>query len=119
VAEAEGADLVVDATGFAGSFADAVGLVRDGGVVIEVGAFVDTGAERFNPAVLCGRNLTLMGIGGEDLLAYEGTLALLARHADRLGLAAMVSHRFAVRDAAAAMAVALDAEASAKVLITP
>ena len=93
-------------------------MVRDGGLVIEVGAFVDMGDEPFNPAVLCGRNLTLLGIGGEDLLVYEGTLALLARHHTSIPLADMVSHRFAVEDAPEAMRTALDADRSAKVLIT-
>ena len=78
--ELRNVDLVVDATGFPGSFAKAIEIVRDGGTIIEVGAFVNMGEETFNPAVLCGRNLTLMGIGGEDLLVYERTLALLARH---------------------------------------
>ncbi|HET8980336.1 MAG TPA: alcohol dehydrogenase catalytic domain-containing protein [Solirubrobacteraceae bacterium] len=115
----EGADLGVNATGFPGSFAQAVAMVRDGGTVIEVGAFVDMGEETFNPATVCGRSLTLLGVGGEDLTAYEGTLALLARHNGSIPFAEMVSHRFAVHDAPAAMAVALNADASAKVLITP
>jgi threonine dehydrogenase-like Zn-dependent dehydrogenase len=114
----EGVDVVVNATGFPGSFAQAVEMVRDGGLVIEVGAFVDMGDEPFNPAVLCGRNLTLLGIGGEDLLVYESTLALLARHHASIPLADMVSHRFAVEDAPEAMRTALDADRSAKVLIT-
>jgi threonine dehydrogenase-like Zn-dependent dehydrogenase len=116
--EVEGVDVVVNATGFPGSFAQALEMVRDGGLVIEVGAFVDMGDEPFNPAVLCGRNLTLLGIGGEDLLVYEGTLALLARHHASIPLADMVSHRFAVEDAPEAMQTALDADRSAKVLIT-
>jgi threonine dehydrogenase-like Zn-dependent dehydrogenase len=111
-------DLVVNATGFPGSFAKAIKVVRDGGTIIEVGAFVNMGDETFNPAVICGRNLTLMGIGGEDLLAYDRTLALLARHAGAIPFAEMVSHRFPVSDAPAAMETALDAERSAKVLIT-
>src|SRR3954471_6874998 len=114
----EGVDVVVNATGFPGSFGQAVEMVRDGGLVIEVGAFVDMGEEPFNPAVLCGRNLTLLGIGGEDLLVYEGTLALLARHHETIPFADMVSHRFGVEDAPEAMRLALDADASAKVLIT-
>ena len=101
---------MVNATGFPGSFAQAVEMVRDGGLVIEVGAFVDMGEESFNPAVLCGRNLTMLGIGGEDLLVYEGTLALLARHQASAGFADMVSHRFGVQDAPEAMRTALDAE---------
>jgi threonine dehydrogenase-like Zn-dependent dehydrogenase len=117
--DGEGADVVVDATGFPGSFAQAVAMVRDGGAVIEVGAFVDMGEERLNPAVLCARNLTVFGVGGEDLLTYEGTLALMERHRHAVPFADMVSHRFGVEDAARAMAVALDADASAKVLIAP
>ena len=113
------ADLVVNATGFPGSFATAVDIVRDGGTIIEVGAFVDMGAEAFNPAAVCGRSLCVLGVGGEDLTAYDGTLALLARHHGSTPLAEMVSHRFAVADAPRAMSLALDADASAKVLIMP
>ena len=59
----------------------------------------------------------MLGIGGEDLLVYEGTLALLARHHRTVPFADMVSHRFGVQDAPDAMRTALDAERSAKVLI--
>jgi threonine dehydrogenase-like Zn-dependent dehydrogenase len=112
-------DLVVNATGFPGAFAQAEAIVRDGGTIVEVGAFVDMGGEAFNPASICGRSLALLGVGGEDLNAYDGTLALLDRHQRSIPLHEMVSHRFDVADAPAAMALALDADASAKVLITP
>jgi L-iditol 2-dehydrogenase len=113
------ADVVVDATGFPGSFGQAIRMVRDGGVVIEVGAFVDMGEERLNPSVLCARNLTIFGVGGEDLVTYENTLGLMARHRHAIPFADMVSHRFPVAQAPQAMEVALDADASAKVLIAP
>jgi L-iditol 2-dehydrogenase len=115
----EGADVVVNATGFPGAFAQSTAMVRDGGTIIEVGAFVDMGDEAFNPAVICGRNLTLFGVGGEDLRCYEGTLALLARHHPQIPFEEIISHRFAIEDAAVAMRTALDAAASAKVLIVP
>ena len=115
----EGADLVINATGFPGAFAQSTQLVRDGGTIIEVGAFVDMGNEAFNPAQICGRSLTLVGVGGEDLQAYEGTLALLARHARAIPFQDMVSHHFGLHDAPRAMLTALDADASAKVLIVP
>lgn len=114
----EGADVVVNATGFPESFAPALEMVRDGGTVIEVGAFVDMGAGAFNPATLCGRNLTLMGIGGEDLQVYDATLALLDRHRTSIPFAEMVSHRFAVEDAGAAIRTALDPALSSKVVIS-
>ncbi len=115
----EGADVVVNATGFPGAFSQAIAIVRDGGTIIEVGAFVDMGDEAFNPAVICGRSLTLLGVGGEDLRGYEGTLALLARHHRGSAFDEIVSHRFAIEDAPVAMTTALDPDVSAKVLIAP
>lgn len=114
----EGADVVVNATGFPGSFALAASLVRDAGTILEVGAFVDMGPEAFNPAVVCGRSLTVMGTGGEDLQAYGGTLALLARHRAAIPFAEMVSHTFRIADAALAVETSLDAETAIKVLIS-
>ena len=92
---------------------------RDGGTLIEVGAFVDLGPVAFNPAVLCGRNLTLLGVGGEDARAYPGTLALLARHHERVPFAHLVTHRFPLTEAAEAMQVALEARAAMKVVVEP
>jgi threonine dehydrogenase-like Zn-dependent dehydrogenase len=115
----EGADVVVNATGLPRAFAQSTAIVRDGGTIIEVGAFVDMSAEEFDPAVICGRNLTLLGVGGEDPRCYEATLALLARHHPGIPFGEIVSHRFAIEDAAVAMTTALNADASAKVLIVP
>ena len=118
VTAGEGADLVVNATGFPGSFASALGIVRDAGTIVEVGAFVDMGPEAFNPAVVCGRSLTVMGTGGEDLAAYPGTLALMARHAHEVPFGEMISHAFGVADAAEALLTSLDAANATKVLIS-
>ena len=115
--DGEGADVVVNATGFPGSFALASSMVRDAGTILEVGAFVDMGPEAFNPAVICGRSLTVMGTGGEDLQAYAGTMALLARHRD-IPFADMVSHTFRIADAAVAIETSLDAANATKVLIS-
>ncbi len=59
-----------------------------------------------------------MGIGGEDLQAYAGTLALLARHRAAIPFAEMVSHTFRVADSALALETALDADNATKVLIS-
>jgi L-iditol 2-dehydrogenase len=113
------ADVVVDASGHPDSFLPSLELVRDGGTIVEVGAFVDLGARPFNPAVLCGRNLTLLGVGGEDARAYEPTLRLLARHHRSMPFARAITHRFPLPQAAEAMATALDPAASLKVVIEP
>ena len=114
-----GADVVVDASGVPETFLPSVESLRDGGTLIEVGAFVDLGPVAFNPAVLCGRNLTLLGVGGEDARAYPGTLALLARHHERVPFAHLVTHRFPLTEAAEAMQVALEARAAMKVVVEP
>jgi L-iditol 2-dehydrogenase len=114
-----GADVVVDASGTPETFPPSMDALRDGGTLIEVGAFVDLGPVPFNPAVLCGRNLTLLGVGGEDARAYPGTLALLARHHERVPFARLVTHRFPLADAAEAMRVALEARAAMKVVLGP
>ena len=87
----EGADAVINATGFPGSFSLAASMVRDAGTIVEAGAFVDMGPEAFNPAVICGRSLTVMGTGGEDLQAYDRTLALLARHTGAIPFAEVMA----------------------------
>ena len=114
----DGADVVVNATGFPGSFALATSLVRDAGTILEVGAFVDMGPEDFNPAQVCGRSLAILGTGGEDVQAYPGTLALLARHQGSVRFAEMVSHVYRIADVAQAVATALDADNATKVLVS-
>ena len=114
-----GADVAVDASGIPGTFLPAVDALRDGGTLIEVGAFVDLGAVPFNPAILCGRNLTLIGVGGEDARAYPGTLELLARHHERIPFGRLVTHRFPLERAAEAMQTALREGAAMKVVVEP
>jgi hypothetical protein len=58
-----------------------------------------------------------MGTGGEDLAAYAGTMALLARHRD-VPFAEMVSHVFPVAEAARAVETSLDPERATKVLVS-
>ena len=83
------------------------------------GAFVSLGPRPFDPAVLCGRNLTLLGVGGEDARAYEPTLRLLARHHRSLPLALAITHRFPLSRAAEAMETALRGDGAMKVVIEP
>ena len=75
-----GVDVVVDATGHPASFGPSLDLLRDGGTLVEVGAFVDLGTVPVNPATILGRNLTIVGVAGEDARAYDRTLAMLAEH---------------------------------------
>ncbi len=116
---AGGVDVVVDATGHPDSFSPAMGLLRDGGTLLEVGAFVDLGPVELNPADLLGRNLTLVGVAGEDARAYDPTLQMLADHHESVPFHRAVTHRFAIADAEQAMQTALAAGDAMKVVIAP
>lgn len=114
-----GVDVVVDATGHPSSFELALSVLRDGGTLLEVGAFVDLGPVPFNPADLLGRNLTLMGVAGEDARVYDATLAMLAGHHERIPFHRAVTHTFPLARAVEAMHTALAGGAAMKVVIKP
>lgn len=114
-----GVDVVIHATGHPDSFATTMGMLRDGGTLVEVGAFVDLGPTQLNPADLLGRNLTLVGVAGEDARVYDDTLRLLARHHDTVPFHRAVTHRFELERAEEAMQTALAAGDAMKVVITP
>ncbi len=114
-----GVDVVVDATGHPDSFIPAMSLLRDGGTLLEVGAFVDLGPIDLNPAALLGRNLTLVGVAGEDARSYDATLQMLAEHHERIPFHRAITHHFEISEAEKAMQAALDAGTAMKVVITP
>lgn len=114
-----GVDVVVDASGHPSTFGTAMSLLRDGGTLLEVGAFVDLGPVEINPANLLGRNLTIVGVAGEDARGYDTTLAMLAEHHRTVPFHRAVTHHFGLDDADQAMQTALAAGDAMKVVITP
>jgi threonine dehydrogenase-like Zn-dependent dehydrogenase len=114
-----GVDVVVDATGHPDSFRPAMSLLRDGGTLLEVGAFVDLGPVDLNPADLLGRNLTIVGVAGEDARSYDSTLQMLAEHHESVPFHRAITHRFAIGDADEAMQTALASDRAMKVVIAP
>jgi threonine dehydrogenase-like Zn-dependent dehydrogenase len=111
--------VVVDATGHPASFGPSLSLLRDGGTLIEVGAFVDLGTVPINPATILGRNLTIVGVAGEDARAYDSTLAMLAKHHERVPFHRAVTHTFPLEQVETAMQTALGADTAMKVVLTP
>jgi threonine dehydrogenase-like Zn-dependent dehydrogenase len=112
-----GADVVVDCSGRAQTFPEALRLVRAGGTLIEAGAFVDDGAVEIDPnRDVCVKDVTILGIGGEELRHYAPSLRLLARHPDRF--APLVTHRVALDEVGDALELAQTGPAM-KVLVAP
>jgi threonine dehydrogenase-like Zn-dependent dehydrogenase len=110
---------VVDCSGVADTFVDALGLVRWGGTVIEAGAFVDLGPVPVNPnADICARNVSVLGIGGETASAYVPAMEAMAAHLDQLPLDRIVTHRFPLERAQEAVELA-QTDAAMKVVLAP
>lgn len=65
-------DIVVEAAGTLKAFNDAIELVRRGGVVAEVGNFVDIGSVSLKPSQICRKQISLLGIAlAEESTFYE------------------------------------------------
>lgn len=117
--DGRGVDVVVDATGHPASFGPSLDLLRDGGTLIEVGAFVDLGPVPVNPASILGRNLTIIGVAGEDARIYDRMLAMLAEHHRSVPFDRIVTHVFGLDEAQTAVDAALGADTAMKVVIAP
>ena len=86
---------------------EALDLVRPGGVVIEAGAFVDMGPVEINPnRHICTKGVSVLGIGGEALEQYGPSLAMLARHQERLPFARAITHEVGLEQVEDALALA-------------
>jgi L-iditol 2-dehydrogenase len=114
-----GADVVVDCSGRAEPFVEALELVRPGGTVIEAGAFVDLGPVAVNPnRHVCAPGITILGIAGETAQQYAPSLRMLARHQDRLPFRQAITHRVPLEDVAEALELA-QTGAAMKGLVAP
>jgi L-iditol 2-dehydrogenase len=114
-----GADVVVDCTGVAAGFRLGLDLIREGGLLIEVGTFVDGGDVPVNPhRDVLAKNARIMGVAGDDLAAYATSIGLLQATQHHFPWAKMISHRFPLHEADEAMATALGPE-SMKVVFMP
>jgi L-iditol 2-dehydrogenase len=114
-----GADVVVDCTGVAETFTEALELVRWGGTVIEAGAFVDLGPVDVNPnRDVCTRNVCVLGVGGETADAYVPAMKAMAAHLDAMPLRRAVTHRFPLERARDAIELSQTGEAM-KVVLAP
>ncbi len=114
-----GADIVVDCSGVTATFTESLRLVRNGGVIIEPGTFVDMGPVSMNPnSDICTPNVSIVGVGGETAVSYGPSMALMAANLDRYPLDKIVTHEFSLDDAQDAVVTA-QADGAMQVVINP
>lgn len=115
VVEAEGAfDIAIEASGAAQAFADCLRSVRRGGIVVQLGILPGEAPCPANLIML--RELTIRG-SSQYVDEFATALALIRDR--RIDVRPMMTHRFAVEDAAEALRVAADRRVSMKVQIVP
>jgi threonine dehydrogenase-like Zn-dependent dehydrogenase len=94
----EGADIVFECAGFLSAVPEGLEYIRQNGVFVEVGNFVDTGTVLMNPhRHLLRRNLRLEGVWGSQPSHFVRGLPLLER--GDFPYADMVSHILPLADA--------------------
>ena len=114
-----GADLVVDCSGVSEGFTIALELIREGGMVLEVGIFSNSHDISINPhSHILEKSARVIGIGGDDISQYYPSIKLLERNIDKLPWEKIISHEFKIDNVHEAMDVAMS-ENSMKVLLNP
>lgn len=70
-------DIAFEATGKAETFIDAIYCLRKGGVMVEVGNFVDAGIVDISPSYICNNEIIIMGSVLADATLYKEAEELL------------------------------------------
>ncbi len=114
-----GADLVVDCSGVSEGFIIALELIREGGMVLEVGIFSNSHDISINPhSHILEKSARVIGIGGDDISQYYPSIKLLERNIDKLPWKKIISHEFNIDNVHEAMDIAMS-DISMKVLLNP
>jgi threonine dehydrogenase-like Zn-dependent dehydrogenase len=114
-----GADLVVDCSGVSEGFTIALELIREGGMVLEVGIFSNSHDIPINPhSHILEKSARVIGVGGDDITQYYPSIKLLERNIENLPWEKIISHQFNIDHVHKAMEVAMS-DQSMKVLLNP
>jgi threonine dehydrogenase-like Zn-dependent dehydrogenase len=109
---ANGPDVVIEAAGVLQAFPEGVDLTGNHGRYIILGLWGAIGTQPISPRDMTTKNLTVGGASFPKPKNYHDALHLAVRCQSRVPLGALVTHRFGVADASAA----LDATAAGTVI---
>ena len=113
-----GADLVVDCTGLAEGLSQSLELIREGGMILEVGAASNSTTVNINPHFLFEKSARIIGVGGDEISQYMPSIKILERTLDYIPWDSIISHKYKISQIDEAMQQALGDE-SMKVLLSP
>jgi L-iditol 2-dehydrogenase len=115
-----GADVVLQhMANTAQSFLEGIEMVKRGGMMVEMGNFVDTGDININVhRHICSKNIRLLGLTNHPSTGYGPALRLLERYADRYPFEEMVTHEFGLDQVETAMRTSMSPDRM-KVAVVP
>lgn len=113
-----GPNIVVEAAGVLDAFAEGVDLTGTYGRYIVLGLWGAIGNSSIPPRELTVKNMTIGGATFAKPKHYHAAMMLASRVQDRYPLADLVTHRFGVEDAAAALQ-SIESATAIKAVIDP
>ena len=113
-----GADVVVDCTGLAEGLSQSLELIREGGMILEVGAASNSTTVNINPHFLFEKSARIIGVGGDEVSQYMPSIKILERTLDYIPWDSIISHKYKISQIDEAMQQALGDE-SMTVLLSP
>lgn len=117
--DGHGVDAVIEASGAPDAVRQAFDLVRDGGRIVVCGHYTDNGDIRLHPHFHINRkHVEVRGCWGSDFSHVYRAVAVAARHGDRVPWRELVTRRYALDEAAAALA-AVERREVTKAVIVP
>lgn len=111
-----GANVVCECAGVPSVVEEGLRMVRKAGVYLEPGHFVDVGPTQVNMAMVCGKNIRIIGMNNHAVTGYRPTMEMLHRHRNDFPWDKFFSHRFYLDDYHEAIRVS-QTEESMKVLV--
>ncbi len=114
-----GADVTIEAAGVPAAVGEGLHFCRDAGTLVVVGQYTDNGTVTINPHLDLNRpHVRMLGCWGSDFSHLYRAVQMLARHAERFPWRSMITGRYALAEAPAALDAAERME-SIKSLILP
>lgn len=89
-----GPDVVMDCTGVPTAIQEAIPMVRDGGRILEVGAYADYGSVVINPYHITSRQITIVGSYSKVARHEFEFIRFMAKNWKQYPFQEMVTHKF-------------------------
>jgi len=96
---ANGPSLIVEAAGVLQAFPEGVDLTGNHGRYVILGLWGAIGTQPISPRDMTTKNITVAGASFPKPKNYYGAMHLAARLQDKVPLAGLISHRFAIEEA--------------------